>query len=73
MGKGRPPGPFERYPTVIGFKASPEERQYLDEARAAAGAPTISEWLRELAFKKAEAALRRPPPPRSLRRTKRGK
>jgi len=47
-----------------GFLVTPDQREWLEAARLAAGEPSLSEYLRRLAIEAGEKALGRPFPRR---------
>ena len=66
MRKGRRPSGLEELSEHPGFLATPEQREWLESARIAAGEGSLSDWLRSLAADAGEKSLGKPFPRRKL-------
>jgi hypothetical protein len=55
---------FEEMSERPGFRSTLDQREWLEDARIARGAMSLSEWLRSLAIEDGEKALKRPYPKR---------
>jgi hypothetical protein len=57
MGKGRPHSQFELLTERPGFRATPEQIEWLRAASIDAGDVSLSEWLRRVAIEAGEKQL----------------
>ena len=64
MPRGRPRTQFEPLDMHPGFRATGEQFDWLEEARVAAGATSLGEWIRALTVQTGEKLLGKPFPPR---------
>ena len=54
-----------------GFRSTYDQREWLEDARIAAGAVSLSDWLRGMAIESGEKLLGKPYPRRKLVETER--
>ncbi len=64
MRRGRPKSGLEDFTERPGFLATVEQREWLEQARLAAGEPSLSDWIRKLTATAGESLLGKPFPRR---------
>jgi hypothetical protein len=64
MRRGRPKSGLEDFTERPGFLATVEQREWLEQARLAAGEPSLSDWIRKLTAGAGESLLGTPFPRR---------
>jgi hypothetical protein len=64
MRRGRSKSGLEDFAERPGFLATVEQREWLEQARLAAGEPSLSDWIRKLTAAAGESLLGKPFPRR---------
>jgi hypothetical protein len=70
MKRGRPESQFEDMPFLPGFRATADQKDWLEEARLAAGETSLSEWIRKTVADAGEQLVGKPFPRRKVRKRK---